>query len=103
MSVMATHTSHDSAPSQSVRETKLKGEKHNPNCLSWLDPAEAWQNLCLPLRQERGIKICATTIETLEDARTLMRAKGHQKCQFLITDFHSLEQFIAERYDYEGI
>lgn len=74
----------------------------DPRVLSLIDAGEAWDNLVLPLRREERELVCATGAETLPEALTLLQRKVAEPFRIVFAEMHQLEQFIAERYDYEG-
>lgn len=78
-------------------------EEQDDGCLSLLTPHEAWQNLVLPLRAEDGTAIFATTVETLTSAIELVQSKVETPFRFVLCEVRPLEQFIAQRYHFEGI
>ncbi|MFP4144879.1 MAG: hypothetical protein ACLFV3_07010 [Phycisphaeraceae bacterium] len=80
--------------------TSLIFERFDYDCLDELTPETAWDNLVLPLRRENDELVCATTEETLADA---MRLTQGRPVSFVICEMRPLEQFIAERYSYEGV
>ncbi|MFA9478327.1 hypothetical protein ACERK3_08465 [Phycisphaerales bacterium AB-hyl4] len=78
-------------------------ERREDNCMAVLSARDAWENLVLPLRVEDGQMVCATTEETLAQALPLMMRASDLPCRFILVAVHSIEQFIAELYHYEGI
>ena len=81
----------------------LTQEPSDPACLRMLTPEQAWDSLVLPLRVEKGELICATTEETLGDAIALVQRVVMMPVVFVLANIRPLEQFIAERYAYEGV
>jgi len=81
----------------------LAHQNLDPQCLIQLEPAQAWDHLLLPLRYENGELIFATALETLEMAIALLQRYVYQPFHLVLCEMRQLEQFIAERYDYEGI
>lgn len=74
----------------------------DPRVLSLLTPAEAWDHLVLPLRREDRELVCATATETLPEAIAMLQRKVAEPFRLVFAELRPLEQFIAERYDYEG-
>lgn len=87
----------------SCPHTGLVGETLDDNCLTILRPRDAWEALVLPMRIEAGTVVCATTQETLPNAIELIQRSVPLPFRFAIADIRLLEQFIAERYHYEGV
>jgi len=83
--------------------SRLARERLDPACLAVISPREAWDHLVLPLRIESGELVCATTVETLASAIELLERRIDRPFRLVITDVAPLEQFIAERYAFEGI
>ena len=83
--------------------TNLCRERADAQCLSLVSAQEAWQMLVMPLRMEAGELVCATTEETLPQALALMHHRVDVPVRFVISEIRLLEQFIAERYGYEGV
>ena len=81
----------------------LLTEVIDDTCLHLISPAEAWENIVMPLRVENGHLVCATTPGTVDRAALLLQRTLHQPFRFVLADLHLLEQFIAEQYDYEGV
>lgn len=81
----------------------LQDETLDSDCLSFVKPADAWDCLVLPLRKEAGELICATTQETLASAIALLQQTYQGPFRFVLAPLRPMEQFIAERYGYEGI
>ena len=84
-------------------DASLSTERFDPQCLRLISASEAWSNLVLPLHMDRGELVCATTREALPHAAELVKRRFRGRFRFVLADLHPLEQFIAERYDYEGI
>ncbi|MEM1210819.1 MAG: hypothetical protein AAGI68_00835 [Planctomycetota bacterium] len=84
-------------------QTSLATERFDAQCLRLLTAEQAWDSLVLPLRTEGEELVCATTLETLGSAIEMMEAKTDLAFRFVIVEICQLEQFIAERYAYEGI
>lgn len=84
-------------------QTSLAVERFDPTALRVLTAEQAWDSLVLPLRTEDGELVCATTLETLSSAIELLETKTDLPFRFVIVEICQLEQFIAERYAYEGI
>lgn len=82
---------------------KLCQEPSEPELLELLSPSEAWEHLVLPLRETEAGLVCATTREALPGAIALLQRRTNMPFRFVLADLHLLEQFIAERYDFEGI
>ncbi|MFW5681890.1 MAG: hypothetical protein ACOC1G_02695 [Phycisphaeraceae bacterium] len=80
----------------------LAHQSLDPRVLMLLSPAESWDNLVLPLRREDRQLVCATGAETLPEALTVLQRRIHEPFRLVFAEMHQLEQFIAERYDYEG-
>lgn len=79
-------------------------ERHDDACLELIEAEEAWANLVLPVNEdERGTLVFATTVETFAAARELVRSRVTQPFRFVLAEVRSIEQFIAQRYGYEGI
>jgi hypothetical protein len=81
----------------------LVHERHDPEAIGLLTARDAWNNLVLPMRVDAGVLICATTDETFEDARRLVADAVPMPARFVLADLRLLEQFIAEKYHFEGI
>ena len=75
----------------------------DPRVLTLLSPSEAWDHLVLPLRREDRQLVCATGAETLPEALALLQRRVSEPIRLVFAEMHQLEQFIAERYDYEGL
>ncbi|MEM6392588.1 MAG: hypothetical protein AAF797_07440 [Planctomycetota bacterium] len=84
-------------------QTSLATEADDPQCLRTLTAQQAWDSLVLPLRIEDDELVCATTLETLSSAIEMLETRTDQPFRFVIAEICQLEQFIAERYAYEGI
>ncbi|MEM6551412.1 MAG: hypothetical protein AAF750_04710 [Planctomycetota bacterium] len=84
-------------------QTSLAAEPADPQCLRIVTAEQAWDSLVLPLRVEDGELVCATTLETLSSAIEMLESRTDQTFRFIIAEICQLEQFIAERYAYEGI
>lgn len=82
---------------------KLVDERLDEACLGVIAAADAWEALVLPMRIEAGQLLCATTVETLPNAIELVQRSVSTPFRFAIVDIRLLEQFIAERYGFEGI
>lgn len=82
---------------------KLVDERLDEACLDLIQPRDAWESLVLPMRFEAGELLCATTVETLSNAIELIQRAVPQPFRFAFVDIRLLEQFIAERYHFEGI
>lgn len=82
---------------------RLCQEQFDPNSLRVISAKQAWDALVLPLRTEAGELVCATTEETLPEAISLMQQEAYCNVRFVITEIRPLEDFIAERYAYEGV
>jgi hypothetical protein len=78
-------------------------EANDPELLDLLSAVEAWDYLLLPLREDDDHIIFATTREALPPAIALLQRRINIPFKFVTAELHLLEQFIAERYDYEGI
>ncbi|MEM9884193.1 MAG: hypothetical protein AAF800_14870 [Planctomycetota bacterium] len=77
---------------------------HDPAVLGHVRPADAWDYLVLPLALgPEGHLVCATTEETLDTALAFMLRSLAVPFDVVIADVRPLEQFIAERYHYEGV
>lgn len=81
----------------------LVRERTDDACLSLISARDAWECLVLPLRLDGGVLVCATTVETLPNAIELIQREVPNPFRFVIADIRLLEQFIAERYDFEGV
>lgn len=81
----------------------LAHEPFDPACLGVITAHQAWDHLVLPLRQEKGELVCATTRETLAGAIGLLHRCCPTPFRFVLAPVHPVEQFIAERYAYEGV
>lgn len=81
----------------------LTNERYDASALGLLTAKDAWDNLVLPLRIESGQLVCATTEETLTSAVELVSSHVAMSCRFVLAEIRPLEQFIAERYHYEGV
>lgn len=75
----------------------------DPRVLSLLTPPEAWDNLVLPLRREDRELVCAVATETLPEALATLQRRVSEPVRIVFAELRQLEQFIAERYDYEGL
>ncbi len=84
-------------------EVSLASEAFDPQCLHLITPQQAWDNLVLPLRKANGELVCATAEETLSAAIDLMETATDQSYRFVLAEMRPLEQFIAERYSFEGV
>ncbi|MEX0886706.1 MAG: hypothetical protein WD009_09730 [Phycisphaeraceae bacterium] len=78
-------------------------EPADAQCLALVSAQEAWEVLVMPLRMEAEELVCATTEETLAQAMALMHHRVDVPVRFVISEIRLLEQFIAERYGYEGV
>lgn len=81
----------------------LTRETFDEQALSYLPAREAWEHLILPLRIADDQLICATTAWCLAEAIAYIQQSVPIAFQFVLTDLPQLEQFIAERYDYDGV
>ena len=84
-------------------EVNLARETIDPSCQNVISATEAWDSLVLPLRMIDGELLCATTEETLPSALKLIQRRAAVPFRFVIAEIRPLEQFIAERYHYEGV
>ena len=84
-------------------QVRLCQQMFDDACLSLLTAAQAWDNLVLPLRLESGELVAATTYETLPAAIGLLQRRVPRPFRLVLADVQPLEQFIAERYAYEGV
>lgn len=95
------------ALAQQMRHTtswvNLAHQPLDPRVLQLLTPAEAWDHLVLPLRREDRQLVCATGAETLPEAIAVLQRRVNEPFRLVFAEMHQLEQFIAERYDYEGL
>ena len=83
--------------------TNLCREPVDAQVLPLVSGREAWDVLVMPLRMDDGELVCATTEETLAQAMALMHHRVDVPVRFVISEIRLLEQFIAERYGYEGV
>lgn len=81
----------------------LIDQPFDPLALQHLSARDAWDCLVLPLRYDGEQLICATTVETLPSAIGLLETAIDVPFDIVLAEIRPLEQFIAERYDYEGI
>ena len=81
----------------------LQDETFDDGCLDAVNAADAWDCLVLPLRKEAGELVCATTEETLPSAIALPQQTYEGPFRFVLAPLRPMEQFIAERYGYEGV
>ncbi len=100
-------TDHDTSLAEQVLAdapyVNLCRERLDDRCLTTVSAQEAWENLVLPLRVERGTHVFATTVETLTNAIELIQERIASPFRVVLTEVRPLEQFIAERYGYEGV
>lgn len=78
-------------------------EEFDPGTLELIPARDAWNHLVLPLRKENGRLVCATAIETLAESIAFVHQAVQRPFDFVIAECRPLEQFIAQRYSYEGI
>ena len=78
-------------------------EQLDEQCLNMIEARDAWESLVLPMRYEGDELLCATTMETLPNAIELIQRAVAEPFRLAIVDIRLLEQFIAERYHFEGI
>lgn len=81
----------------------LVQETLDDDALGLITAKDAWDNLVLPLRIDDGTLVCATTDETLASAIELVQSNIPMPFRFVIADIRLLEQFIAEKYHFEGV
>ena len=84
-------------------QVNLAYESFDPACRSCFTAAEAWTHLVLPIRMEEGCLVCATTRQTMPEAKILLQRKAVSAFRFVFAEPRPLEQFIAEAYAFEGI
>jgi hypothetical protein len=84
-------------------EVNLVTEELQREALKQVAAREAWDYLLLPLRFEGEELVCATTAETLPSALSLAQAELKVPFRFVLSSVRPLEQFIAERYEFEGV
>lgn len=84
-------------------EVRLATEPFDPQCLHLFTPQQAWDHLVMPLRVADGELIIATTEETLASAIDVVDEVTHRPYRFVLAEIRPLEQFIAERYSFEGV
>ena len=92
---------HDLAPTYPL--VHLTIQQHDASVLSLIPARDAWEHLVLPLREEDGELVCATTMETLAQALRYLLSNLTQPFRLVFSEICLLEQFIAERYQYEGV
>ncbi len=97
------HALADQILNHHIEEVNLINQTIDRNCLAILSPHDAWDYLVLPLRIENQELLCATTVETLPQAISIMQHAVDIPFRFVVTEIRPLEQFIAEQYNYEGI
>lgn len=81
----------------------LTKEDYDPASLSMVDVHDAWDHLVLPLWMDEGELLCATTEETAATALAMLHRTLEVPYRLVISEIRLLEQFIAERYAYEGV
>ncbi len=90
-------------PSLPETYSRLSTETHDPAVLGLISATDAWHSLVLPLRYEGDLLVVATTEETFESAVALLRRTTDRPVRLLLAEMRPLEQFIAERYGFEGV
>ena len=90
-------------PDEDYPHVNLLTEVIDDTCLHLIAPADAWENIVMPLRRENGHLVCASTRETVDSAALLLQRTLNQPFRFVLAELHLLEQFIAEQYAYEGV
>ena len=81
----------------------LGTERLDAGAARLLPARAAWGPLLLPMRFEQGELICATSEDTLARAVAAAEAELNDPCRFVLASPDALMQFIAERYELEGI
>jgi hypothetical protein len=76
----------------------LACEQNDPQVIDLISAQQAWSTHMLPLRQEMGELVVATTITDLPEAMTILQKQVEQPIRFVIPDRRQLEQYIIERY-----
>lgn len=85
------------------RQVNLTHEASDPEVMDYVEVHDAWNHLVLPLRIEDGTLVCATTEETAATALAMLHKTLDRPFELVISEIRLLEQFIAERYAYEGV
>lgn len=81
----------------------LTKQKYDPAVLDYVEVHDAWNHLVLPLRMEDDELVCATTEETAAMALAMLHHTLDMRFRLVISEIRLLEQFIAERYAFEGV
>jgi len=85
------------------QRVNLAHESFDARALDAISPAQAWDNLVLPLRIEDGELVAATTPACLNDAVAALQRAVDQPFRLVLAETRPLEQFIAEAYGFEGV
>ncbi len=88
----------------SLQEASLINLEHQPAALEQVTAHDAWDYLILPIAFDAdGTLLCVTTTDTLSITVAFLLNHTSQPFRLQLADVGPLEQYIAERYHYEGV
>lgn len=94
----------ENAVSPTLEPAELTSLPHVPDALSLIAPHDAWDYLILPVEIDAdGTLLCLVCRDTLSLALSFLLNHTGQPFRMQCAEAGPLEQYIAERYAYEGI